>query len=89
MGSSRTATSGPHEPCGSRTSAEHGDALCVLAVDINNKEGGPVPVIRDAQSGYTFDAVNKAIRFNGAFVPAPGTEISVTYKLKNTFRSCR
>ena len=79
----------PSIDCGPRTSVEHGDALCVLAVDINNKDAGPVPVIRDAQSGYTFDAVNKAIRFNGAFVPAPGTEIAVTYKLKNTFRSCR
>ena len=60
----------------------------VLAVDINDVPAGPVPVARDGATGYTFDQVNKAIRFNGQFVPAPNTEISVTYKLKSSFRSC-
>jgi hypothetical protein len=78
----------PGIECGQRTAQEHGEALCVLAVDINDVPAGPVSVPRDGQSGYTFDQVNKAIRFNGKFVPAPGTEVSVAYKLRNTFRSC-
>jgi hypothetical protein len=78
----------PAVDCGNRSALEHGDPLCVLAVDLEDPSSNPVPVSRDPQAGYTFDGVNKAIRFNGRFVPAPGTEISVTYKLKTTFRSC-
>ena len=78
----------PFIECGTRDAPEHGQPLCVLAVDINDVPAGPVPVARDGATGYTFDQVNKAIRFNGQFVPAPDTEVSVTYKLKSSFRSC-
>ena len=74
--------------CGERTAEEHGLSICVRAVDINDSSGELKIVPQDRSQGWTFEPASGAVRFNGAFVPAPGTEVEIAYRLKTSFSNC-
>ncbi|HBU47025.1 MAG TPA: hypothetical protein DEB46_01820 [Myxococcales bacterium] len=78
----------PMIACGDRTAEEHGLSVCVRAVDINDTSGELKIVPQDRSQGWTFEPASGAVRFNGAFVPAPGSEVEIAYRLKTSFSNC-
>jgi len=74
--------------CGAMTAEQYGFGICVEAVDINNEAAGPVVVPYDPQEGWSYEEATAGIRFNGRFVPAPGTSVSISYNLIGGIRNC-
>jgi len=60
--------------------------ICVRALAIGEEdpaEGEPLPLVpRDPVNGWEFEATTKSIRFNGNFVPKPGSEVLIQYKIQ-------
>lgn len=78
----------PSIGCGDRSAEDHGLAVCVRAVDINDPNGDLKVVPQDRSQGWTFEQGSGAVRFNGAFVPSPGTSVEISYRLKSSFSNC-
>lgn len=60
-----------------------GDAdgpICVRAV-ADGSDGTPVLVPRDAAAGWRFDEAGVAVSFDGSFVPAPETDVEISYRV--------
>lgn len=53
--------------------------ICVEARSIDAPDVELVP--RDNVSGWTYETSTNSIRFNGSFVPAPGSTVTIRYKL--------
>jgi len=53
--------------------------LCVRATPLGGNE--EVLVTRDNALGYRLEPSTKSIRFDGSFIPKPGSKISIRYKL--------
>jgi hypothetical protein len=61
--------------------------LCVRAVPLDGTE--PVLVPRQRNSGWEFEATTNSVRFDGDFLPKPGTQIEIQYALRlASDRSC-
>jgi hypothetical protein len=63
--------------------------LCVSARPIDSAAGDEKLISRDLVSGWTWDDANKVVRFDGNFVPAPGSQVTIRYKLQLGASSCR
>ena len=55
--------------------------LCVYGLDIG-ESGEPHLIPRNATNGWTWEESTNAVRFNGAFIPAPGSTLEIRYKVK-------
>lgn len=53
--------------------------ICVKATPMGGDQAVLVPM--DPVSGWVFEPGTNAIRFNGSFLPAPGTNVEITYGL--------
>lgn len=56
--------------------------LCVSARAIGSEPGSESLIVRDANRGWEWEESTRSVRFNGNFVPAPGSEVSIRYKLR-------
>lgn len=54
--------------------------LCVTAVDLTETEPHLVP--RDPNNGWELEASTNSVRFDGGFLPKPGTEVLIKYLLR-------
>gem|GEM_PF-668647 len=54
------------------------EVICVYATNLGTEEQVLVPY--DAVNGWTWEGSSFSVRFNGNFVPAPGTPVEVRYK---------
>ena len=61
---------------------EYDGAICVSARAIGSDEGSESLIARDANIGWEWEDSTNAVRFNGDFIPAPGSEITIRYKLR-------
>jgi hypothetical protein len=55
--------------------------ICVKAVDIN-EQGEPHLVPQDAVEGWVFEAPTNSVRFDGGFIPKPGSSVKIQYKIR-------
>ena len=64
--------------------------LCVTALGIPPIETATAPhlVPRDDNNGWSLEAATNSIRFNGGFVPKPGTQVQIRYGMKPANRKC-
>jgi hypothetical protein len=62
------------------TEGEADGPICVRAV-ADGGDGAAVQVPRDAATGWTFDDAGVAVSFGGSFVPAPETDVEITYRV--------
>ncbi|MCP4503789.1 MAG: hypothetical protein GY822_28010 [Deltaproteobacteria bacterium] len=53
--------------------------ICVYATNLGTAEQVLVP--HDAITGWTWEGSTNSVRFNGNFVPAPGSDVELRYKL--------
>ncbi len=60
--------------------------ICVTAKTIGGEESILVP--RDAATGWDWEASTYSVRFGGSFIPAPGSQVEITYKTAVTPRNC-
>ena len=58
----------------------------MTAKTIGGEESILVP--RDAATGWDWEASTYSVRFGGSFIPAPGSQIEITYKTAVTPRNC-
>jgi hypothetical protein len=64
---------------------ESDKGLCVMATPLG---GGPeVNVPRDNATGYRLETSTHSIRFDGSFLPRPGTKVTIRYQLKKSTSS--
>jgi hypothetical protein len=60
--------------------------ICVTAKTIGGDKSILVP--QDAATGWEWEASTYSIRFAGSFIPAPGSQVEITYKTAVTPRTC-
>ncbi|MFH1808367.1 MAG: hypothetical protein ABIJ09_06475 [Pseudomonadota bacterium] len=70
----------PSVACGEISEVDHASPLCVIATPLAG--GGETVVPMSEVSGWRFEKSTNSIRFDGSFVPAPGTEVRISYKLR-------
>lgn len=63
------------------------DLLCVKAKPIGST-GDIALVPRSDIDGWTFDPSTSSIRFSGTFIPAPGSNVEIRYKIRPDTRVC-
>jgi hypothetical protein len=56
--------------------------ICVSARAIGSDEGSENILPRDPVSGWAYERTTNSVRFDGNFVPAPGSTITIRYKLR-------
>ncbi len=56
------------------------DVICVSARNIDSVEGDENLIERDPVSGWTWEASTNSVRFDGSFVPAPGSQVTIRYQ---------
>jgi hypothetical protein len=56
--------------------------LCVKARKIGSAPGSEALVPRDGVDGYVYDVATHAVRFDGRFIPAPGSTVEIRYNLR-------
>lgn len=76
----------PMIACGDQEEAEYALPICVIATPLAG--GGEVVVPRSEISGWRYEEGTKSIRFDGTFLPAPGTEVRISYKLRPSSITC-
>jgi hypothetical protein len=54
--------------------------LCVTAADLTESEPHLVP--RDPNAGWDLEASTNSVRFDGGFLPKPGTQVQIRYLLR-------
>lgn len=59
------------------------DILCVSARPIGSAEGDEDLIPRDPISGWVWEAATNSVRFDGNFVPAPGSQVTLRYKKRD------
>ncbi|MBN2360234.1 MAG: hypothetical protein JXR83_12350 [Deltaproteobacteria bacterium] len=78
----------PFIECGTETADVHAEPLCVIATPLAG--GGEQIVKHSANTGYHYEKGTNSVRFDGTFLPAPGTEVRISYKLRpSTLGTCQ
>lgn len=67
---------------GDRT-GELDDIICVTARPIGSVPGDEQLRGRDPTNGWVWEASTNSVRFDGNFVPAPGSQVVIQYKLRD------
>jgi hypothetical protein len=67
-------------------SGEADSVICVTAKTIGGEQSILVP--QDAATGWEWEASTYSIRFGGSFIPAPGSQVEISYKTAVTPRNC-
>jgi hypothetical protein len=60
--------------------------LCVSARPIGSADGEDDLISQDPVNGWVWEDATNSVRFNGNFVPAPGSAVSIRYKKTATCR---
>lgn len=73
----------PKLDCDGRSDIEGPEdrAVCVRATPLGGNDEQLVPM--SATQGWRLETTTRSIRFDGNFLPKPGTRVSITYQLKN------
>lgn len=71
-----------------RTDGELDGPLCVSARPIGSADGAEALIARDANAGWEWEESTHSVRFGGNFIPAPGSEVSIRYKLLQGNTTC-
>lgn len=61
---------------------EYDGPICVSARAIGSEAGSESLLARDANTGWEWEDSTNSVRFNGNFIPAPGSEVTIRYKLR-------
>lgn len=61
---------------------EYDGPICVSARAIGSDEGSESLLARDSNVGWEWEDSTNSVRFNGNFIPAPGSEVTIRYKLR-------
>lgn len=69
----------PSIECASLSEAEAASPICVIATPLSG--GDEVVVPRSPVSGWEYESSTHSIRFDGSFIPAPSTEVRISYRL--------
>lgn len=76
----------PFIACGEEVAEVHAEPFCVIATPLS---GGSEQIVKhSANTGYHYEESTTSIRFDGAFLPAPATEVRISYKLRPSTVSC-
>jgi hypothetical protein len=62
--------------------------ICVYARAIGSDAESEDLIPADPINGWVWEASTNSVRFDGNFVPAPGSTITIQYKLKLTGNNC-
>jgi hypothetical protein len=63
--------------------------ICVKAVPFGSSSGQVLAIPRSQTGGWTYDATTGALIFAGGFLPAPNTDVTVSYMLYERDDRCR
>lgn len=64
------------------------DVICVSARRIDSEPGDETLVPRDPVNGWTWEASTNSIRFDGSFIPAPGSQVTIRYREREPNQVC-
>lgn len=70
------------------TEDEIDGVICVTARRIDTAPGEEDLVPRDPVNGWIWEPSTNSIRFDGSFVPAPGSQVIVRYQVRDANQTC-
>lgn len=76
----------PSIACGDQSEEVYSAPICVIATPLSG--GGETIVPRSEVSGWHYEASTHSVRFDGTFIPAPTTEVRISYRLRPSTVPC-
>ena len=70
----------PSIACGEQSAEAYALPLCVIATPLSG--GGETVVPRSEVCGWHYEASTSSVRFDGSFIPAPTSEVRISYRLR-------